>query len=91
LDCDSVFNSVRRLLCVVWHIELCLGAMHRDKCMWNISARYQNCAQWILAQNAKVVHASYWHDREEMHSVYRCEKHDLPCDVVVHDKYGCTS
>jgi hypothetical protein len=34
----------------------------------------QNCAQWILARNAKVVRASYWRDKEEMHSGYRCAK-----------------
>jgi hypothetical protein len=40
--------------------------------MWSIGARYQNCAQWILAHNAKVVRASCRRDREEMHSGYRC-------------------
>jgi hypothetical protein len=40
--------------------------------MWNIGARYQNCAQWILAHNAKVVRASCRRDEEEMHSRYRC-------------------
>jgi hypothetical protein len=31
---------------------------------------------------------SYLCDIEVMHSDYRCAKHDLPCDVVVHGKYG---
>jgi hypothetical protein len=48
------------------------GRYNREKCMWSISARYQNCAQWILAHNAKVVHASCQRDGEEMHSGYRC-------------------
>jgi hypothetical protein len=38
--------------------------------MWNIGAWYQNCAQWILAHNAKVVRASCRRDEEEMHSRY---------------------
>jgi hypothetical protein len=65
-------------------------------------ARYKNCAQqvivqepkfcawWILARDTKVVRTSYWHDKEVMHSGYRCAEHDLPCGVVVHAKYGCT-
>jgi hypothetical protein len=27
--------------------------------MWNISARYKNCAQWVLMCNAKVMRASF--------------------------------
>jgi hypothetical protein len=71
---DSVFNGACKLLCAMGHIEIWHGAMHREKCMWNISVRYQNCALWILVHNTKVVHTSYWHDGEEMHSVYRCAK-----------------
>jgi hypothetical protein len=44
LSHESVINGARRLLCAVGHIELWHGAMHRVKCMWNISARYTNCA-----------------------------------------------
>jgi hypothetical protein len=60
------------------------------KCVQNINALYQNCARWVLARDIKVVRASYWRDKEVMHSGYRCAKHDLPCDVAAHGKYGCT-
>jgi hypothetical protein len=43
-----------------------------------------------LSCDTKVVCASYWHDREVMHNGYRCAKHDLPCGVAAHAKYGCT-
>jgi hypothetical protein len=36
------------------HIELWHGAMHREKCMWNISARYKNCAQRVIVQEPKL-------------------------------------
>jgi hypothetical protein len=34
----------------------------------------QNCSQWILARNAKLVRTIYWRDGEEIHSGYRCTK-----------------
>jgi hypothetical protein len=44
------------------------------KCTQNISAWYKNCARWILASDIKVVHASYWRDREVIHSGFKvCE------------------
>jgi hypothetical protein len=41
-------------------------------------------------RDTKVVRASYWRDKEVMHSGYRCAEHDLPCGVAAHAKYGCT-
>jgi hypothetical protein len=42
------------------------------KCMWNIGKRYQNCVQWILAHNARVVRVSCRCDKDDMHNRYRC-------------------
>jgi hypothetical protein len=41
-------------------------------------------------RDTKVVHTRYWHDKEVMHSGYRCAEHEFPCGVVAHAIYGCT-
>jgi hypothetical protein len=39
---NNMSIMVRAYYCARWgHIELWHGAMHREKCMWNISARYK--------------------------------------------------
>jgi hypothetical protein len=53
--------------------------------MWNISVQYQNCAQWILVHNARIVRVSSWYDEEEMHSRFRCMEKRLPCNISMHD------
>jgi hypothetical protein len=39
-------------------------------------------------RETKVVHTIYWHDKEVMHSGYRCSEKDLPCVFAEHGKYG---
>jgi hypothetical protein len=53
--------------------------------MWNIGVQYRNCAQWILAHNARVVRVSSRYDEEEMHSRFRCAEKRLPCNIAMHD------
>jgi hypothetical protein len=43
--------------------------MHVEYCV-----QYQNCVQWILAHNARVVRVSSRYDEEEMHSRFRCRE-----------------
>jgi hypothetical protein len=51
----TVYSMVHADYCARWgHIELWHGAMHREKCMWNISARYKNCAQQVSVQEPKL-------------------------------------
>jgi hypothetical protein len=39
--------------------------------MVDISAGSQNCAWWILVCGTKVLHASYWHDKEVIHGGFK--------------------
>jgi hypothetical protein len=72
----SCFATVYSVVCTdiwaIWNMLNLTWCMHRMKCMWNIDARYRNCAQWIFAHTARVVRVSCRCDEEEMHSRFRC-------------------
>jgi hypothetical protein len=53
--------------------------------MWNISAQYQNYAQWILTHNTRIMRVSSRYDEEEMHSRFRCAEKHLPCNIAMYD------
>jgi hypothetical protein len=54
----------------VWNTKTVCGT--KTAATWmDISARYKNCARWILARDIKVVRASYWRDREVIHSGFK--------------------
>jgi hypothetical protein len=44
-----------------------------------------NCAQWILAHNARVLRVSSRYDEEGLCSIFRCTEKCLPCNIAMHD------
>jgi hypothetical protein len=89
LSRDNLVNGARRVLVHGGDVLNSGMVQRRVKCTCSaqtktmrvdINARYKNCTHgtktvwWILARDIKVVRASYWHDREVIHSGFKVHK-----------------